>query len=67
MTSFVCFSLKTISLTMWDQFVTNESAVILELINSKPIIIAMRLKVVLHNGKISPKYFFFQYKLTEHA
>ena len=58
MTSFVCFSLKTISLTMWDQFVTYESAVILELINSKPIIIAMRLKVVSHNGKISPKYIY---------
>ncbi|KAL4615560.1 hypothetical protein ACB092_07G135000 [Castanea dentata] len=35
---------------MWDQFITNESATISEIINHKPVTIAMRLKVVMHNG-----------------
>ena len=49
---------------MWDQIITNESAIISELINSKLVIIETRLKVVSHNGKIFPKSFFF-YKLKE--
>ncbi|KAF3960749.1 hypothetical protein CMV_014562 [Castanea mollissima] len=42
--------LKPVGLTLWDQFIVNELATILEVINHKPIIIAIRLKVVLHNG-----------------
>lgn len=45
-TSFICYNLKPICLTMWDQFVDNESAAISD-------IIAPRLKVVSHNGMIS--------------
>jgi hypothetical protein len=41
-----------ICLTMWDHFVDNESAMISNLIKSKPIIGA-RLKVVSHNCMIS--------------
>ncbi|XP_050290272.1 replication protein A 70 kDa DNA-binding subunit B-like [Quercus robur] len=42
--------LKPVGLTMWDQFIANESATISEVINRKPVIIVMRLKVVSHNG-----------------
>ncbi|KAK9998284.1 hypothetical protein SO802_017887 [Lithocarpus litseifolius] len=42
--------LKPIILTMWDQFVTNESAAIAQTITTRPIIMAIRLKVVSHNG-----------------
>ena len=48
---FICFSLNPVGLTMWDQFIANELATISEVINRKPIIIAMRLKVISHNGK----------------
>ncbi|PON70498.1 hypothetical protein TorRG33x02_256540, partial [Trema orientale] len=37
-------------LTFWDQFIQNECATIMELINTKPIILAKRLNVVPHNG-----------------
>lgn len=56
---FICFSLKPVGLTMWDQFIANELATISEVINRKPIIIAIRLKVISHNGKRFPKSFFF--------
>ena len=56
---FICFSLKPVGLIMWDQFIANESTTILEVINRKLVIIAMRLKVVSHNGKRFPKSFFF--------
>jgi len=48
---FICFSLNPVGLTMWDQFIANELATISEVINRKPIIIAMRLKVISHNEK----------------
>ncbi|XP_075650761.1 uncharacterized protein LOC142621329 [Castanea sativa] len=35
---------------MWEQFITNESTTISEVINRKLVIIAMRLKVASHNG-----------------
>ena len=56
---FIFFSLKPVGLTMWDQFIATESATISEVINRKPVIIVMRLKVVSHNGKRFPKSFFF--------
>ena len=37
-------------LNFWDQFVVNEAAKIIEVIETKPIIIAARLKVVSYNG-----------------
>ncbi|XP_075661108.1 replication protein A 70 kDa DNA-binding subunit B-like isoform X2 [Castanea sativa] len=42
--------LKSIILTMWDQFVTNESAAIAQMITTRPVIMAIRLKVVSHDG-----------------
>ena len=42
-----------IILTMWDQFLVNECAVISKLIDTKPIIVAFRLKAVQYNGNIS--------------
>ena len=56
---FIRFSLKPVGLTMWDQFIANESATISKVIDCKPVIIAMRLKVVSHNGKRFPTPFFF--------
>ena len=40
---------------MWDQFVTNESAAIEQIITTRPVIMAIRLKVVSNNGKLFSK------------
>ena len=52
---FIHYRLKPIILTMWDQFVTNESAAIAQIITTRPVIMAIRLKVVSHNGKLFSK------------
>ena len=46
------YSLEPICLTMWDHFVHNDSATISNVIKSKPVIIASRLKVVSYKGMI---------------